>query len=104
MDAPPAGNATGPEFCKGEALGRGSLFGWPTPCVLEATSSVLHGVFVLFVFQFALYRTVTKKSPVRHALGMRPAAAIGTRSFYSKTSRSGMHKSAESAHEEKPKT
>ena len=54
MDAPPAGNATGPEFCKGEALGRGSLFGWPTPCVLEATSSVLHGVFVLFVFQFAL--------------------------------------------------
>ena len=32
----------------------------------------------------------------------RPAAKIATRSFYSKTSRSGMHKSAESAHEEKP--
>ena len=26
--------------------------------------------------QFALFRTITKKSPVRHALGMRPAAAI----------------------------
>ena len=82
MDVRPTGNATGPEFCKGEALGRGSLFGWPTPCVLEATSSVLHGVFVLFVFQFALSLLHPREVTLRRSAAVPRAAADARYSYY----------------------